>query len=63
MDINIEISNFQKKIVEVIAASNMPPIIVRLVLQNICSDLLALEKQIAQNEAAQAAAQKGEDNG
>lgn len=63
MDINIEISNFQKKIVEVIAASNMPPIIVRLVLQNICGDLLALEKQIAQNEAAQAAAQKEDDNG
>lgn len=60
MDINAEISNFQQKIVAEIAASNMPPIIVRLVLQNICHDLLALEKQIAQNEAAHEA-QEGKD--
>lgn len=51
MDINTAVRNLQEKIFEDIRQSSLPPIIVRLILQNLCNDLLNIERQMSEQAA------------
>lgn len=58
MDINEAVKNLQKEVFEDIKASGLPPVIARLILQNLCNDLLNIERQMSEQAEQDAQAKE-----
>lgn len=58
MDINEAVKNLQKEVFEDIKASGLPPVIARLILQNLCNDLLNIERQMSEQAEQDAQAEE-----